>query len=160
MQPINLTNVKSAVLVGAFDKPITISVDTLKTIFELGIDVRDKILALSDDELPNENEALKERVKELEDAAIIDLTFNKVFNTRNKELEERVKVLEGALQGIIDNWDERMSGDKEVWKDGSNSVPGFGYYSPSSSMVSSEFIAKGREALSTPTQEVGAFTVD
>jgi hypothetical protein len=65
-----------------------------------------------------------------------------------KELEERNKVLEDALQGIVDNWTERMSGDIEVWKDPSSSVSGKGYYSPSASLVSSEFIAKGREALS------------
>lgn len=65
-----------------------------------------------------------------------------------KKLEERNKVLEDALKGIIDNWTERMSGDIEVWKDPSSSVSGKGYYSPSASLVSSEFIAKGREALS------------
>lgn len=65
-----------------------------------------------------------------------------------KELEERNKVLEDALKGIIDNWTERMSGDIEVWKDPSSSVSSKGYYSPSASLVSSEFIAKGREALS------------
>ena len=65
-----------------------------------------------------------------------------------KELEERNKVLEDALKGVVDNWTERMSGDIEVWKDPSSSVSGKGYYSPSASLVSSEFIAKGREALS------------
>lgn len=65
----------------------------------------------------------------------------------NQELRESNTRLKEALQGILNNWDERMSGDKEVWKDGKDSVSGFGYYSPSSSMVSSEFISKAREAL-------------
>ena len=63
------------------------------------------------------------------------------------ELKEENERLKEALQGIINNWDERMSGDKEVWKDEKDSVSGHGYYSPSSSMVSSEFIAKARTAL-------------
>jgi hypothetical protein len=68
------------------------------------------------------------------------LIENALLLQRNKELVE-------ALNGIVNNWTERMGGDSEVWKDGKDSVSGMGYYSPSSSMVSSEFIAKAKVAI-------------
>ena len=69
-----------------------------------------------------------------------------------KKLKEERQILLDALRDIINNWNEKMSGYIEVWKDGKDSVSGMGYYSPSSSMVSSEFIAKAREALKQVTK--------
>lgn len=61
--------------------------------------------------------------------------------------KEREKVLREAAKGIIDNWEERMGGDTEVYKNPDNSISGEAYYSPSASMVSSSFIANLRKAL-------------
>ena len=70
-----------------------------------------------------------------------------LLEAENKSLREANERMKEALKGIIDNWEERMSGDKEQWKDARDSVSGYGYYSPSASMVSSEFIANARKAL-------------
>lgn len=45
----------------------------------------------------NEYDQLKERVKELEDAAIIDMAFNPL-QAENKALKKQVEVLRGALE--------------------------------------------------------------
>jgi hypothetical protein len=50
MQPIDLTNVTSVILSTPYDKPLEVSAEVVKTIFELGIDIRDKILALKKEE--------------------------------------------------------------------------------------------------------------
>lgn len=71
----------------------------------------------------------------------------------NKELflwlaqsKDNVKLLREALGGIINSWSERMGGDIEVKKDGSDYNISE-YWSPAASLVSSEFIAAGRTAL-------------
>ena len=61
-----------------------------------------------------------------------------------KELEERNKVLEDALKGIVNSWDKNMRGEREEFKQSNLGS----YWSPSQAMVRSETIAKAREALS------------
>lgn len=64
----------------------------------------------------------------------------------NAQIKERVKTLEGALKDILDNWKGRMAGDEETFKTPLNSdIPP--YWSPSASMVSSEFIAAAKKVL-------------
>jgi len=71
--------------------------------------------------------------------------------TDKLEIEKRNDSLVEALKGIIDNWKERMRGDEEVLKTPLNSdMPP--YWSPSASMVSSEFIAKAKQALQQVTK--------
>jgi len=54
--------------------------------------------------------------------------------------------LRQALEDIIIDWSERMQGDIEEEKEGG--IEGMGkYWSPSSSLVSSKFIAQGRQAM-------------
>ena len=63
---------------------------------------------------------------------------------QHKKLEERNKVLEDALKGIVNSWDKNMRGEREEFKQSNLGS----YWSPSQAMVRSETIAKAREALS------------
>jgi len=65
--------------------------------------------------------------------------------------EDKMVLME-ALQAIVNNWDKRMTGDKEILKKGGSELQ-FDYWSPSASMVSSEFIASAREALNKVNQK-------
>lgn len=56
--------------------------------------------------------------------------------------EKRIKELEGALRGIVNDWDSRGNGI-EVFRDD----PECPYWSPAAAMVGSEHINRAREAL-------------
>ena len=55
---------------------------------------------------------------------------------------ERIKALEGALRGVVSDWDARGNG-LEVFKDD----PECPYWSPSAAMVGSEHINRARALL-------------
>ena len=59
-------------------------------------------------------------------------------------LKARIAVLEEALRGIVSNWDANRFGPKECENE---TEDGTKYWSPSQSMINSEFIAAARRAL-------------
>jgi len=73
------------------------------------------------------------------------------LQAENEQLKKQVEVLRGSGQLIINDWEERMGGDVEVFKNPANSISGEGYYSPTASMLSSSSIANLRKALEQTT---------
>lgn len=88
MQPIDLTGVTSVILSTPYNKPIEVPVKVVETIFEIGIDLRDRILAL------------KSEPADLTGTKVFDTPTSVFLSDENKALKERVKVLEEALSDI------------------------------------------------------------
>lgn len=99
MQPIDLTNVTSVILSTPYDKPIEVPVKVLETIFELGIDVRDKVLALKYDgeketNLQSENKRLLSLNEQLVEA------LKPLVNLSDAVFVDARKDKEGVLYGF------------------------------------------------------------
>jgi len=108
-------------------------------------------LEAENQKLKYENQKLQTGITYAEKVAYDTSKANADLMVKIQSLQTLNDSLVEALKGIIDNWKERMRGDEEVLKTPLNSdMPP--YWSPSASMVSSEFIAKAKQALQQVTK--------
>jgi len=91
MQPINLDGVTSVILSTPYSEPIEVSVEVIKTIFNLGIDVRDKILALKND--------VPDKINYAVEYPLLEAKAQRLY-FENENLKDKNKQLIDALDGV------------------------------------------------------------
>lgn len=72
-----------------------------------------------------------------------------VNENKYEKLKEERDLLLAASKAVLNNWDERLMGEMEVKKQHEED---FIYWSPSASLISSEFISQLREAIKRVVQ--------